>query len=233
MICNRLLAIVPARAGSKGLPNKNKMLIGGKPLFLWSCEAGKYLGIETYVSTNDEEIIKICDQKNIKYIKRPNEICSDDALDISFLQHFILALGLSEDNTSIINLRPTSPLRTTYDLRKFKEVAASVDGSIRSVELSKFPVQKMWFKSDGNKLRSVVSNQGNEPYNMPRQKLMPSYRQTGSFDSYRVKDVMSGSINGDKIYAFEQSIPTFDIDSEVDLLEARNFYVKNAGLFVY
>lgn len=233
MQTKRLVAVVPARAGSKGLKGKNKKLLGGRPLFEWSYAAGCLMDVDTYVSTNDEEIMNYCIKHGIQFIKRPDPISEDSSLDIGFLLHLMDQIKIVPIGYSIINLRPTSPLRTRADIKKFKDLALYADGSIRSVELSDFPVQKMWFRNENGQLESVIDTGKMEYYNMPRQKLRPSYKQTGSFDSYRVEDIESGRINGEKIFGFEQSIPTHDIDHIEDFVAAEKFYSNNKELFDY
>lgn len=228
-----LVAVVPARAGSKGLKDKNKKLLGGRPLFEWSYAAGCLMDVETYVSTNDDDIISYCKKNGIQFIKRPNSISEDSSQDVGFLRHLIDQIKITPIGSSIINLRPTSPLRTRADIKKFRDLVLYTDGSIRSVEASNFPIQKMWFKNETGQLESVIDTSEIEYYNMPRQELRPSYKQTGSFDSYRVEDIQSGRINGEKIFSFEQSIPTHDIDSIKDFAVAEKFYTKNRELFDY
>lgn len=230
----KVYAVVPARAGSKGLPNKNKRHLGGKPLFRWAYDAGMHMGIDTYVSTNDKDIAALCKEQGLKYIIRPEELSSDNSRDVEFLIHFLETLEISDDDASIVNLRPTSPLRTTQDLDRFKVEVSRTHGSIRSIEPSSFPVQKMWFKNSDGTLESVVPNDKlKELYNEPRQSLRPSFVQTGSFDSYLIKDIKSGRISGDTIHSFEQSIPTFDIDTIDDFEIAQDFFSQNSGLFEY
>lgn len=229
----RLIAVVPARAGSKGLRKKNQRVLGGKPLFEWSYSAGCLMGIETYVSTDDVEIINYCTKHNLKFIERPASISGDSSRDFEFLHHLISELNIRPNGSSIVNLRPTSPLRTRADLKKFKNLVTYTDGSIRSVEKSDFPVQKMWFKSENGQLESVIDFKGVEHYNLPRQELQQSYKQTGSFDSYRVEDIHDGKINGDKIFSFEQSIHSYDIDTLEDFIATEKFYHQNRELFDY
>lgn len=233
MKTKRVVAVVPARAGSKGLKNKNKKLLGGRPLFEWSYAAGCLMEVETYVSTNDGDIMKYCLKHGIRFIERPDSISEDSSWDVGFLSHLIDQIKITPTGSSIINLRPTSPLRTRADIIKFRDLVLHTDGSIRSVELSDFPVQKMWFKKETGQLESVIDTGKIEYYNMPRQDLRQSYKQTGSFDSYRAEDIQSGRINGGKIFSFEQSIPTHDIDKIEDFAIAEKYYSKNRELFDY
>ena len=166
----KCFVVVPARYGSKGLPHKNLKEIGNTPLFQWSYNAGKYMGFDTFISTNDDEIIRICREQGMNYIRRPNELSGDEALDKDFLKHFVKHCKITQKNAAVVNFRPTSPLRSVPDLKKFKRLVMTANASIRSVEKSSFPVQKMWFKNSEGELENVLnSSVYDEPFNMPRQ----------------------------------------------------------------
>lgn len=112
----RLLAVITARGGSKGLPGKNLMIAGGRPLIAWSIDAAiKSKYIDTVVLTSDdEEIIEAgivfgCDA----VIQRPAELASDTASSIDVVLH---AIGEYPGYDYVILLQPTSPLRTSFDI---------------------------------------------------------------------------------------------------------------------
>ena len=138
MIDNKkILAIIPARKGSKRLPRKNKLKILGKPLICWTIEASvqsKYIDT-ILVSTDDDEIIDIAKEYNIKVpFKRPSEISSDEATMNDVIIHainFFKTNGESYD--IIILLQPTSPLRTTNDIDKALELISEKNESVISV----------------------------------------------------------------------------------------------------
>jgi CMP-N,N'-diacetyllegionaminic acid synthase len=219
----KCFCIIPARSGSKGLVGKNLKKLGGRELFQWSVDAANFLNIEYAVSTDDKKIIELCKKRGILYIKRPSDLCRDHSTDYDFLNHAITHLDLVSKNKSIIlNLRPTSPLRLKSDLLELSKILKKTNYSIRSVVESDFPVQKMWY-IDGSYLECVdPSVKGLEGYNMPRQLLKKSYKQTGAFDAYMIKDVLSKSINGEKILSFIQKSPIADIDSMKDFSAAEN-----------
>lgn len=116
----KVLAVVPARSGSKGLPGKNIMEICGKPLIAWSIEAGlqsKYVN-EVMLSTDCPKIAEI----GIEYgatvpFLRPKQLAQDDSSTAEVLTHLITELeGRKEFYTHILLLEPTSPLRTAKDI---------------------------------------------------------------------------------------------------------------------
>ncbi len=118
-----IIAIIPARSGSKGLPGKNIMQICGKPLIAWSIEAGlgsKYID-EVIVTTDSDEIAEIAKTFGaaVPFI-RPAELASDIATSIDVVRH-VLNFFEKYKNKSFdytVLLEPTSPLRTAEDVDK-------------------------------------------------------------------------------------------------------------------
>lgn len=118
---NNFLAIVPARGGSKGLPGKNIKELCGKPLVVWSIEAGlnsKYID-EVMVSTDDKKIAEISKQHgaNVPFL-RPSELASDTATTFDAVKHTIdyYKNELKKEFDYIVLLEPTSPLRENNDI---------------------------------------------------------------------------------------------------------------------
>lgn len=109
----KVLAIIPARAGSKRLPRKNVLPLGGKPLIAWTIESAlesKYID-KIVVSSEDEEILKISKSYNIDIIRRPLDLARDEAKTIDVIEHVHYTLSENYDYTVL--LQPTSPLRTS------------------------------------------------------------------------------------------------------------------------
>ena len=110
-------AIILARGGSKGIPNKNLKNFCGKPLIEWTIlQAKKSKRIRNiFLSSDSKDILKVGLKHEIKLIKRPKKFSTDKATSESAIKHFLL----SEKNFSkdgIIFLEPTSPLRNKNDL---------------------------------------------------------------------------------------------------------------------
>ena len=112
----KVLAVVPARRGSKRLPRKNLMPFCGQPLISWSIEAGlsSIFVDKVVVSTEDEEVKKIAIQYGVgKVIERPTELAEDEVPMADVLIHAVETLeSLGEEFGWILLLQPTSPLRT-------------------------------------------------------------------------------------------------------------------------
>ena len=108
----KTIAIIPARGGSKRLPNKNILSLGGMPLLVHSILYAKdnaHIIDEVYVSTDDEKIKEIALHFGAKVITRPQSISGDNEPTISSLQHVILSIDENVEN--VILLQPTNPLR--------------------------------------------------------------------------------------------------------------------------
>ena len=115
----KVVAIIPARAGSKRLPGKNKKMLCGKPLIAWTYEQALNCSFidEIIVSTNDVDILKMgygsYKDKRFTIKKRPESLSTDDASINEVILH---ELRDYNDLTTVILLQPTSPLRTEYDI---------------------------------------------------------------------------------------------------------------------
>src|SRR5664280_2509033 len=116
----KILAIIPARGGSKGLPGKNIKLLSGKPLIGWTIEQSRksqYID-EIFVSTDSIEIARVSEEFGVKVQHlRPDYLASDGASSMDVISHVIShyeANGSSFD--FIILLEPTSPLRKENDI---------------------------------------------------------------------------------------------------------------------
>lgn len=112
----KILALIPARGGSKGIPRKNIKPIAGKPLIAWAIEAALCSRVldAVVVSTEDEEIADVARQWGAQVpFRRPAELAQDDTPGIDPVLH---ALEQLPDFDAVLLLQPTSPLRTTEDI---------------------------------------------------------------------------------------------------------------------
>lgn len=109
------LAIIPARSGSKRLPRKNVLSLGGKPLINWSIEAGlnsKYID-SVLVSSDGDEIISLAQELGVEIIRRPVELAQDNSSSFDAVKHAIVNYKYHD---YIVLLQPTSPLRTSLHI---------------------------------------------------------------------------------------------------------------------
>ncbi len=177
----KFLAIIPARGGSKGIPNKNIMDICGKPLIAYTIEAGKkskYVD-EILVSTDSDSIKGVAELYGAKVpFLRPEELSSDTAKSIDVVLH---AIDFYKNNNMnfdyIVLLQPTSPLRTFEQLDEaIEKLIDSNRNSLISVcEADENPVIMRTIQ-DG-KLREVISFGGT---NLRRQDLPTFYIFNGA-----------------------------------------------------
>jgi CMP-N-acetylneuraminic acid synthetase len=115
-----VLAIIPARGGSKRLPGKNIKLLNGKPVIAWTIQAAlKSIYIDkVIVTTDDQEFARIAKKHgaDIPFI-RPPELAEDTSSSVSVLQHALKKLNENNEKYDVvILLQPTSPLRRTLDI---------------------------------------------------------------------------------------------------------------------
>lgn len=115
-----ILAIIPARGGSKGIPRKNIRLLCGKPLIAHTIEAAlnsKHIN-RVVVSTEDQEIAGIARQYGAEIILRPAELADDSVPTAPVLEHVVGYLEETEDYRAdvIVLLQPTSPLRNSHHI---------------------------------------------------------------------------------------------------------------------
>ena len=115
----RILSIIPARSGSKGLPKKNIIQLMDKPLIAWTIEASlnsSYIS-NTLVSSDSDEILNISKKFGSNVLKRPNFIAKDDSSAESVVRHVLEALEEKRNLYDyIIYLQPTSPLRNEFHI---------------------------------------------------------------------------------------------------------------------
>ena len=112
----RVLGIVPARAGSQGLPGKNLRLLAGRPMTAWTLDAG--LASQTLdhlvVSTDDPGVAALARETGVQVVDRPPELAGPKASVVDAIAHTLVMLGQAWDH--VVLLQPTSPLRTQTDI---------------------------------------------------------------------------------------------------------------------
>jgi N-acylneuraminate cytidylyltransferase len=139
-----IIAIVPARGGSKGIPQKNIRLIAGKPLIYYTIRASqksKYIH-HTVVSTDDDEVMSISLAEGATVIKRPAELSSDSSPTMDAILHTLEQCKLQGMHPEIVVLlQPTSPLRTSSDIDAALELfmQSECDSVISVVEVNHPP----------------------------------------------------------------------------------------------
>lgn len=112
----RVLGIVPARAGSQGLPGKNVRPLAGRPMIAWTLAAGQASATldRLVVSTDDDAVCAIADAMGVEIVRRPPELAGATASVIDAIDHVLSVAGQAFDY--VVLLQPTSPLRTADDI---------------------------------------------------------------------------------------------------------------------
>ena len=221
-----VLALVPARGGSKSVPRKNLRSVGGMPLIAWSIEQAKRASLvdRVVVTTDDAEIAEVARSwgAEVPFI-RPAELAGDLSTDIEYHLH---ALSWLADNESyrpdlVVNLRPTMPVRRTATIdRAISTLATRPDAdSLRSVSLAEQTPYKMWRVGVGGLMEPIASVPGvGEPYNQPRQVLPAVYWQDGYVDVAWARTVTElRSTTGRRILPFVIDEASMDIDYEDEI----------------
>ena len=206
-----ILAIIPARGGSKGIPRKNIRNFAGYPLIAYSIAAGlkSELVTRVIVSTDDDEIAEVAREYGAETpFMRPSVFAEDNTTDLPVFEHAHAWLAENEDYHPdvVIQLRPTSPIRPVDcvdDAIRILLDNPEAD-SVRGVVPAGQNPHKMWRLPDGEKaaMRNLLDVDGiAEPYNAPRQILPPVYWQTGHIDAIRPRAILEHkSMTGRKIF---------------------------------
>ena len=217
----KVIAIIPARGGSKGIPKKNLVNFLGKPLLQWSIEAAlnsKYI-TDVVVSSDDDDILRISQKhKNVIPIKRPKELALDTSRTEPVLAHVIESLkGRTFDY--LILLQPTSPLRKSDDIDEaFNKLLASYANSLISVCSNDYHPYKSLRINEKGFLEGIINNE--YPF-LPRQELPQTYSANGAIYIIKVKEFIKNySLITSKTLHFKMSIErSLDIDSKIDLIK--------------
>jgi len=222
----KVLAIIPARGGSKGLPGKNIIDVCGKPMIAWSIEAAQKCSYITtiIVSTDDDKIKIAAEQFGVAVpVLRPAHLAQDETLSSDVLLHII---NENQGYDTICMLQPTSPLRTAGDLddafRLFNETGAPSCVSVVENEYSPY-----WSFRIVNKRLNFLFPLEEIP--LRRQDLQPTYSLNGAIyianiEWFKEKKSFLSNETASFVMPFDRSL---DIDTAFDLKIARKMLSKN------
>jgi CMP-N,N'-diacetyllegionaminic acid synthase len=215
-----VLALIPARGGSKGIPRKNLINVAGKPLIAYSIEhalASQWI-TRTIVSTDDEEIAAVARHYGAEApFIRPAEFAQDRSLDFDVFKHALTWLRDQAGYTCelVVHLRPTGPVRRVEVIDQAIELmlAHPEADALRSVSVSAQTPYKMWRIEDGH-LKPLLQVAGvAEPYCAPRQSLPEVYWQNGYVDIVRPATIIEqGLMAGKTILPFITHEPILELD---------------------
>ena len=215
------LAIIPARGGSKRLPRKNVLDLGGKPLIAWSIEAGlnsKYID-NVVVSSDDDEILNIAKKYNTDIINRPSNLASDTATTFDAIKHTI---ENSKQYDYIVLLQATSPLRGAKHIDEAIELLEE-KGAEAIVSVCEMDHSPLW----SNTLDDSLSMNGflrDEVLNKRSQDLEKYFRLNGAIYICRTDELIDEEsfFLKNNIFAFKMDRKSsIDIDEEIDFKIAK------------
>ena len=216
-----ILALIPARSGSKSIRDKNIRSMAGKPMLAYSIEQARNCPLidRIVLSTDSEQYAKIALEYGAEVpFLRPPEISGDMSTDLEAFQHALSWLKQKQgyEPEMVVHLRPTHPIRSEKDLTRCIEILRddpTLD-SVRSIVSSPDTPYKMWNLDAQNRLSPVLPADMPEAFNMPRQKLPEVFLQNGCIDVVRTSVIVEGdSMTGKNIYGYEMDY-NFDIDTE-------------------
>ena len=217
----KVFALVTARSGSKGVPDKNIKNIGGHSLLDWSiksCLKSKSIS-QVYLSTDSEDYANIGKEcGSLVPFLRPTELATDTANDVDVIRHFLMTIGEKPD--ALVHIRPTTPLRDPSILDKAIEMFFSKKGeltSLRSVHEMSESAYKSFEVTDKGFLSTIGSIESGDKANLPRQAFPKTYVANGYVDVLDPNYILKESkLHGDKILAFQTPVVT-EVDSIEDL----------------
>ena len=241
-----ILAVIPARSGSKSVKDKNIRLIDGKPMLAYSIEhakASNYI-TRTIVSTDSEKYAEIAREYGAEVpFMRPAEYATDTALDYDVFYHALKFLEEQEGYVPdlVVQLRPTYPTRNVEDIDCMIEqmMANETIDSMRCIAPATEIAYKMWHcapDSDSDKMLpdcsriTPIMKDIPECYNMPRQQLPKVYYQNACIDVIRTNVItIQHSMSGKNIVGYEMK-ENFDIDTEEEFKRAEEYLkIKNGN----
>lgn len=230
VLSQKILAIIPARGGSKGIPRKNIISLAGKPLIGWTIEAAKrskYIN-KIVVSSDDDSILSVGVKFQAQTIKRPAYLATDTAAPEPLIFQVMDYLKKRENYIPeiIVYLQPTSPLRTTADIDSSIEMILNKKATaVNSVyELEKKYLKTLIVEKSGY-LKGSINNK--YPF-MNRQELPSVYMPNGAVYVITRKEFMkTKQLFSNKTLPHLMTLEkSFDLDTLEDLKKLRRIFKK-------
>ena len=230
-MANSIIALIPARSGSKRLPNKNVRPLAVLPLLVWTIKAAQESGVFHHtailVSSDSEDYGKIAVEYGASWIRRKAEDATDNSPDVEWVKNVIDWPASPYDAFAI--LRPTSPFRTADTIRRawaaFQQEPNSW-ASLRAVEPVKQHPNKMWVASGGgiipyNAQNIIINGKSYPAHSVPSQLLPQTFVQNASLEIAWTKTLKTGTISGNRILPFRtEGYEGFDLNTPEDWILA-------------
>ena len=229
---SRVIAVVPARAGSKGVPGKNLKLLGGKSLIAWPIDTAHNVREidRVIVSTDGSDIAEAAVKLGAEVFLRPSELATDEAVVIDALRDLIARLrGEGETARYMVLLEATSPLRAVSDVRDCLTLLADQKlDSVATFKDADLPPAKAW-RLDGNVPTPYLENAN--PW-LPRQKTEPAVQLSGAvyaFDIDMLPNTGNALLFGRSGAVMMPQARCLDIDNEIDFVFAEAILKEQDG----
>ena len=235
---SNIFALIPARAGSQSIKDKNLQQIKGHPIMAYAIAVARLSKkiSRVFVSTNSDEYAKVAISYGAEVpFLRPNNISTAESTDIEFFSHFLNWMKANENLTPelIVHLRPTSPLRqlsiveNAIEFMEENETATS----LRSCETSVHTPFKSFYEENGFMKPILELTDHEESYNLPRQRFPVVYVPNGHVDIVKPNTLFSqNSLHGKKMKLWlTESVPDIDTITQLDYAK----YVSNSDKYRY
>jgi CMP-N-acetylneuraminic acid synthetase len=217
----QVLALVPARGGSVGVPRKNLRLVRGKPLVAHTLDAALASTFvdRVHLSSDDDDILAVGRALGVEVCKRPAPLATNTATAGEVVAHFIAGLPapVVAEDPYIVYLQPTSPLRTAAHIDGAFRQMESADAStcVSVVQLKRTPF-KSFRLSENGRLQSLFEEKLS---NANRQALPPVYYPNGAIYIFPISEFAAKGgfpSNGSVPFVMSER-DSIDIDSEDDI----------------
>jgi len=219
-----VVALIPARGGSKSVLKKNIRILGGKPLLAWSIDTAREVDAidRIIVSTDSDDIADVAAQHGAEVSRRPEALASDDALVVDTIRYHIgewRGAGCPAD--IVVLLEPTSPLRTPDDVRRCVDVLNGAQrDSVATFTEAELNPHRAW-RLDGE-FGPQPFIEGAVPW-LPRQSLPEAYQLNGAVYAFwadRLPEDTVAPLFGQMAAVLMPAERSVDIDSSLDFIFA-------------
>ena len=236
---SRLVALIPARAGSKRVPGKNIRRLAGHPLIAYTIAAALESGVfdAVVVSTDSDDYAAIARHYGAEVpFLRPAEFAGSLSPDIEWVEHALTTLeGLGRSYDAFSILRPTSPFRQAKTIQRAWQQFCEEPGvdSLRAVELCRQHPGKMWVVQENRMMPLLPGTPGEQPMHSSQYQALPEiYVQNASLEMAWTRVVREGrTIAGEVVIPFfTEAYEGFDINDPDDWREAEYLLTDGVAL---
>ena len=235
-LSDKVLTVIPARGGSKGIPKKNLQKILGRSLTEWAILSALRIQFETTIvlSSDSPEILQLSEKfESVIPSKRPDALSGDYVADYQVLRH---ELQMAEDSEStkyscVVMLQPTSPLRhpetVNYCIEQVLKKSHSAAWTVSAVPVKFHPRKQLYL--DNSTLRMSIKS----PLVVARQELEPSFIRNGACYAISRDTLLEDeTLLGPNSLAVIQNWPTINIDEPSDMIEASEMCIERDNILV-